>query len=145
MTRVDFYILPESQDTAVGPVMTVCRLCEKAVAAGTRVYVRAPLSTMAAEIDDALWTYKQGGFVSHERDTGKAVEDPQPSILIGNGDPPATHLGILVNLGEDVPLHFSRFERVLEIVPASPADRASSRVRFKFYRDRGYELATHTL
>ena len=36
-------------------------------------------------------------------------------------------------------------DRVLEIVPATVADRSSSRTRFKFYRDRGYELSTHNL
>jgi DNA polymerase-3 subunit chi len=145
MTRIDFYILPEATQTNGDTVMTVCRLCEKAAASGARVYVRVPQPQLADEIDGALWSFKQGGFLSHERDSGKPSDDPQPTILIGNGEPPATHHGILFNLGADVPLYFSRFERVLEIVPASPADRASSRERFKFYRDRGYELKTNNL
>jgi DNA polymerase-3 subunit chi len=145
MTRIDFYILPETTETAGDTVMTVCRLCDKAVSSGARVYLRAPQQQLADDIDGALWSFRQGGFISHERDTGKPSEDPQPSILIGDGEPPATHHGILLNLGADVPLYFSRFDRVLEIVPANAADRASSRERFKFYRDRGYELKTNNL
>lgn len=145
MTRIDFYILPESAQANGDTVMTVCRLCEKAAASGARVYVRTPQAQLADEIDGALWSFKQGGFISHERDTGKPSPDPQPSILIGDGEPPATHHGILFNLGADVPLYFSHFDRVLEIVPARAEDRASSRDRFKFYRERGYELKTHNL
>jgi len=145
MTRIDFYILPEATETTGDTVMTVCRLCDKAVASGARVYLRAPQPQLANDIDDALWSFRQGGFISHERDLGKPCDEPQPSILIGDGEPPATHHSVLLNLGADVPLYFSRFDRVLEIVPAGAADRASSRVRYKFYRDRGYELNTNNL
>jgi DNA polymerase-3 subunit chi len=34
---------------------------------------------------------------------------------------------------------------VLEFVAGDEPRRAASRLRFKFYRDRGYELATHRL
>lgn len=146
MTRIDFYILPEAADgVLLTTVMTVCKLCDKAVASGARVYVRAPQAQLVDEIDSALWTFRQGGFIAHERDNGAVLDDPQPSVLMGNGEPPATHQGVLLNLGDDVPLYFSRFERVLEIVPGSAADRASSRGRYKFYRDRGYELNTINL
>ncbi len=146
MTRIDFYILPEAADGApASTVMTVCKLCDKAVGSGARVYLRAPQAAMVDDIDSALWTFRQGGFIAHERDSGAPLDDPQPAVLIGDGDPPATHHGVLLNLGDDVPLYFSRFERVLEIVPGSAANRASSRLRFKFYRDRGYELNTINL
>jgi DNA polymerase-3 subunit chi len=145
MTRIDFYILPEPTQANGDTVMTVCRLCEKAAASGARVYLRVPQPQLADQIDSALWSYKEGGFLSHEIDTGKPSADPQPVILIGNGEPPETHHGILFNLGADVPLYFSRFDRVLEIVPATVADRSSSRERYKFYRDRGYELKTNNL
>lgn len=145
MTRIDFYILPEPTQAHGDTVTTVCRLCEKAAASGARVYLRVPQPQLAGQIDEALWSYKEGGFLSHEVDNGTPSTEPQPVILIGNGEPPATHHGILFNLGADVPPYFSRFDRVLEIVPANAADRASSRERFKFYRDRGYELKTNNL
>ena len=149
MTRIDFYILPDGEGGTSAPAFVISKLCEKATRSGARVYVRVTQPAMADEIDTSLWTFNQGSFISHERHRGDAggepAREPHPSVLIGDGEPPESHLGILVNFGEDVPLYFSRFERVLEIVPATAADRTSSRTRFKFYRDRGYELSTHNL
>src|SRR3546814_14519636 len=73
------------------------------------------------------------------------LDEPLPSVLIGAVEPPETHHGVMLNLGLEVPDWFSRFERVLEIVAADAEGRAKSRERYKFYRDRGYELATHKL
>lgn len=145
MTRIDFYILPDSATPANGPVMTACKLCEKAVGAGHRVYIQVPDSSTADEVDGALWTYRQGGFIAHERFDGRAIEEPLPPVLIGAVEPPDSHHGVLLNLSVEIPDHFSRFERVLEVVAPDPAQRAKSRERYKFYRDRGYELATHNL
>ena len=145
MTRVDFYILPEAAAPSGSPVMTACKLCEKASAAGHRIYVHAPDPLLAEELDDGLWTYRQGGFLSHERYTGGALDAPLPAILIGHHEPPESHHGVMLNLGLEVPDFFSRFERVLEIVAADAQSRAKSRERYKYYRDRGYELATHNL
>lgn len=145
MTRIDFYILPDGDGANTAPAVVISRLCEKATRTGARVYVRVTNPAMADDIDGALWSFNQGSFISHERHRGAPTVEPHPSVLIGDDEPPESHQGILVNLGEDVPLYFSRFDRVLEIVPATVADRASSRTRFKFYRDRGYELSTHNL
>jgi DNA polymerase-3 subunit chi len=144
VTRIDFYVLPEAGDGDT-PVMTVCKLCDKAAAQGLRVYVNAPDPALAEDFDGALWSFRQGGFVAHERFAGGALEAPLPPVLIGAAEPPETHHGVMMNLGSDVPPFFSRFERVVEIVGGDAAQRAKSRERFKFYRDRGYELKTHNL
>lgn len=142
MTRVDFYVVPEAED---GPLLTAARLCEKAVGAGKRVHVHAPDAAQAEHLDRLLWTYKQGAFIGHER-VSDATEDPAlASVLIGDGEPRASHHDVLVNLAADVPPFFSRFERVLEIVHGDEAARATSRQRYKFYKDRGYTLETHKL
>ena len=147
MTRIDFYILSESFAAATSHVLTACKLCDKATAGGKRVFAYVPDETVAAALDAALWSFRQGGFIAHERQTAgqAALEEPLPAVLIGAGEPPARYDGVMINLGLDVPDFFSRFERVLEIVDADPSARTQSRVRYKFYRDRGYELATHNL
>lgn len=139
MTRIDFYLLSEQGE---GAVNAVCRLSEKAVAANKRIYVRVVDSAEAEQLDNALWTYSQGSFVAHERYHGDAVEPPAPPVLIGSVEAPATHHDILINLGDDVPPWFSSFERVLEVVDADPSRRTPSRERYRFYKDRGYELRT---
>ncbi len=139
MTRVDFYLLSEASGSTVA---AVCRLCEKAVGAGKRLYVCAPDASLADEMDGALWSFRQGSFLGHERHTGAAIEEPQPPVAPSSIAPPASHHEVLINLGDDVPQWFSSFERVLEVVPADDAGRVKSRERFRFYRERGYELKT---
>lgn len=137
MTRIDFYLLSDGG----GAVAAACRLCEKAVSAGHRLYVHAPDPAAAAAVDGALWSFRQGGFVPHERHhPGSPIEDPIPPVLIGGAEPPDSHRSILVNLAEGVPAWFSSFERVLEVVSEDPARRAQSRDRYRYYKERGYEL-----
>lgn len=142
VTRIDFYILAEG--SAAGLVMTACKLCEKAASSAAPAYVHVPDSAVAAALDTALWTFRQGSFIAHERLDGP-VAPPLPMVLIGAVEPPDGYQGVMINLDTEVPPFFSRFERVLEIVDGEPAARAASRARYKFYRDRGYELTTHNL
>jgi DNA polymerase-3 subunit chi len=145
VTRIDFYILGDAFAAVTSHVMTACKLCDKATATGKRVFVYVPDDSTAAELDGTLWTFRQGSFIAHERQADKAPDEPLPAVLIGRDEPPAAYDGVMINLGLDIPPFFSRFERVLEIVDANPAARQGSRDRYKFYRDRGYELATHNL
>jgi len=55
------------------------------------------------------------------------------------------HEQILVNLCAESPAAFSRFERLIEIVSLEEADRDRARERYRFYKDRGYEIRTHNL
>ena len=145
MTRVDFYVLPDDREEADQTRLRVaCRLCEKAVAAGSRVHVHAPEAEVADEFDRLLWIYKQGGFIAHERMTGTPAS-PLPAVLIGAGAPPESHRDVLINLGAAAPAFFDQFQRVLEVVGAGPAERNRSRARFKFYRDHSCTPETHKL
>jgi DNA polymerase-3 subunit chi len=142
VTRIDFYILPEGTEN--GLVITACKLCDKAAQGGSTTFVHAPEPATAEALDSALWSFRQGSFISHER-LGAPLEKPLPMVLIGDAEPPAEYHGVMINLDVEVPTFFSRFERVLEIVQGDAFARAKSRERFKFYRDRGYELSTHNL
>lgn len=140
MTRIDFYILPEGGEESAAA--TAAKLCDKAAAAWHKIYVHVPDAALAQDFDGLLWSLRQGSFLAHERYLGKAGEAPLPYIYYGEGEPPDSHLDVLVNLGLDVPGFFSRFERVCELVSGDPQARAQSRVRYKFYKERGYELKT---
>ena len=52
---------------------------------------------------------------------------------------------MLLNLHCEWPPAFSRFQRLVEIVGRDDEDRAAARGRFRFYRDRGYEIVNHDL
>ena len=75
-------------------------------------------------------------------------------VLIGIGSPETEddatgRLGenwdVMINLAPDVPGFFSRYARVAEVIDSDPARREAGRERFRFYRDRGYELKTHNI
>ena len=50
-----------------------------------------------------------------------------------------------MNLGQEVPAGFERFERFIELVTLADDDRAAARTRWKHYSDRGYAMKRHDL
>jgi DNA polymerase III subunit chi len=46
----------------------------------------------------------------------------------------------LINLTQKEPSFFSRFTQLIELVTNDEQDKVAARARFKFYRDRGYEI-----
>ena len=137
MTRVDFYQIESSES----PLSFACRLIEKIHRQGLKVYVHTGSDKQAKELDDLLWTYKPERFVPH---TLHSATDPAP-VRIGSGADPDGHGEVLVNLAGDVPDFFSRFDRVTEVVPGDESSRTAARENYRFYRDRGYQLAYHQI
>jgi DNA polymerase-3 subunit chi len=50
-----------------------------------------------------------------------------------------------MNLGDEVPLGFERFARLIEIVSNDEHGRDQARLRWKHYKSLGYELLQHDL
>ncbi len=140
MTRIDFYILAATDSGA--RELFACRLVEKAYVQGHRVYIHVPDAHAAEQLDGLLWTFRAGSFLPHERIEAPDADAETP-IHIGWGDDPGSHDDVLVNLCRDVPLFFSRFQRVAEVIAGEDPEREAGRQRFRFYRDRGYDLKTH--
>ncbi|MCC6611210.1 MAG: DNA polymerase III subunit chi [Burkholderiales bacterium] len=137
MTRVDFYHDAEDR------LQVACRLVAKAIGQKLRVFIYAPDGETARAMDRLLWTTPAVGFLPHCMAHDKlAAETP---VLIGTDDETLPHDDVLLNLGTDRPAHFARFGRLVEIVGRDEADRAAARERFKFYRERGYQIYTHSL
>lgn len=140
MTRIDFYHNAESR------LETAARIVRKAYRQGVPALVYAPEPALAHEIDQLLWTMTPGDFLPHCA-SGDPLAGETP-VLIANElasdkAPPSDQL--LVNLGSEIPPGFARFERVIEIVATDDESRTLGRVRFRHYRDRGYEIGTHDL
>ncbi|MEM7210052.1 MAG: DNA polymerase III subunit chi [Pseudomonadota bacterium] len=55
------------------------------------------------------------------------------------GEPDGSH-ATMVNMTDQVPWFFSRFEHIVELVQASPNARKMGRERYRFYKHRGYPL-----
>jgi len=141
MTRVDFYIL-EGSGARVRPLFA-CRLVEKAFAQGHHVYINTESADQLHQLDDLLWSFSQGSFLPHA--IYDQAESKQAPILLGHATEPQECNDVLVNLSREVPAFFSRFDRLAELVDGDAAQRAAARERFRFYKDRGYTLKTHTL
>lgn len=140
MTRIDFYILRSGAPEAAPRL--ACRLAEKAWQLGHRVYIHTADTRQTEQIDGLLWTFRAESFVPHQR---CETATDAAAVLIGHGEPPEMPPDVLINLGPEVPLFFSRFERVAEVVDPDEQHKALARERFRFYRERGYTLKTHEL
>ncbi len=142
MTRVDFYVL--SNNKANGRKLFACRLLEKIYKQGHNILLHVADEKQASSMDDLLWTWKQGSFIPHERHT--ADKPPQSPILINHQAETKTEMqDVLINLASEIPLFFSQFERVAEIIDPSDQGRQSGRQRYRFYQERGYPLETHEI
>jgi DNA polymerase-3 subunit chi len=121
------------------------RLLRKVSTAGAKAVVVAE-NAVLAQLDVALWGVGQTDFVPH------AVAGAAPAVLkrstiffknlaLGN-HPECT---VLVNLSDQLPDNFNRFERVIEVVSTDVDDRARARERWKTYTRSGYSITRHDL
>jgi DNA polymerase-3 subunit chi len=137
VTQIDFYTHVEDK------LETACRLAAKAMQQGLRVMVLTPDSSTTERLERLLWAAPATGFVPHCR-AGEALAPVTP-VIVDHLDDVLVHDEVLVNLREQRPACFSRFQRLVEIVGRDEADRQAARERFRFYRDRGYEIRHHDL
>lgn len=137
MTRIDFYT-DAPDKTAVA-----CRLATKAVQQKLRVLIVAPEPEVLKRVNHLLWAVPPVSFVPHCLAHEPIAADTPVLLTHDDTDPPHDH--VLINLGDDRPKSFSRFQRLLEIVSNDDEDKRLARERFRFYRDRGYEIQTHRL
>lgn len=137
MTRIDFYIHVENEPH------TLCTLAAKALAKDMRMAILTPDAQTTDRIDKLLWSQPSIGFLPHCRAEHRLAS--VTPIIVDHQAEPVIHEQLLFNLCPECPTVFSRYERVIEIVGMDEAQRDSARVRFRFYRDRGYELHTHDL
>lgn len=102
------------------------------------VLVYVPERGAAEQLDRLLWTQPATGFLPHcGTESSLAAETP---IVLADKLERLPHDGCLLNLGNELPPGFSRFEALVEIVSTADADRLPARERFKFYRERGYAI-----
>jgi DNA polymerase-3 subunit chi len=137
VTQIDFY-------TNVGDKLhTACRLVAKGYARGHRIMVCCPDGETAQQLDRMLWLNPPIGFLPHCA-AGDRLAPETPIVIDHTGKEPP-HDEVLLNLRFEWPAYFGRFHRLIEIVSLDEEDRRAARERFKFYRDRGYDMRTHDL
>jgi len=139
LTQIFFY------HGAADRIAAAAGLIVKACAQKKPLLVYAPDPQVADALDRALWVGNPTGFVPHVRaDAPLAGETP---VLIAasldalpQDTPQIPRHERLMNLSAEVPPGFARFASVIEVVSEEAAIRQPARERFKFYKDRGYEV-----
>lgn len=137
MTKVDFYF------NAADRIDVARRLAAKVLRSGQRALLYVSDPGLAADLDAALWTQDKLTFLPHVR-CGHPLAGETP-LLIGTDPAALASHDILINLDNESPACFSRFDRLLEVVSTDPADRQLARQRYRYYQERGYLIKTNDL
>lgn len=121
-----------------------CRLLRKIHLSGARVAVTAEPPVLA-ELDALLWVFSPVDFVPHcVAGALPATLSATPVVLTATASD-FSRQGILVNLGQNVPLGFEGFERCIEVVSTGLDDVQAGRQRWKHYTGCGYSMKRHDL
>jgi len=137
MTEVKFFF---NVDSRLG---FACKLSKAAMDQGKKLIVYAPDEARASEFDRLLWSYSQLSFVPHVR-ADHALAKATP-IVIANANSELPHHDALLNLADEPPPYFTRFEFLREVVSTDDDDRAKGRERLKFYKSRGFAIQTQDM
>ena len=139
VTRIDFYLIADVD--AAAKLRFACRVAYRAAVSGNKVHILTSTEEQSIELDGLMWSYPPEMFLPHTIIDNES-DSPVP-VLINWKEPIPGRDDVLINLGETVPDFFGRFERVTEIVSAN--EKEAGRLRYKYYRDRGYPLFHHEL
>ena len=105
--------------------------------------ILTPDAQTTEQVDKLLWTQPAIGFLPHCRAHHRLA--PVTPIILDHVAEPVVHEQVLVNLCGDLRRCSAASSALIEIVSLDEADRELARNRFRFYRDRGYEIRTHDL
>ncbi len=123
-----------------------CRLLRKAVRSGAKAVVVADADTLM-QLDQLLWSYSSAEFLPHcSANSPETTRLASPVLLteqLADQLDGQTSKSVLVNLGQQVPANFERFERFIEIASSQVDDRQAALSRWKYYKARGYALKRH--
>ena len=142
MTRVDFYFNVSDK------LQKTIELTHRAVNKQRRVMLYAVDEPQATTLSDKLWCDIPTSFIPHSLVSNGKVDASLLNfapIVIATADAngQALHLhedDVLINLYSQHPIFFSRFRQLIELVGMDETDKIMARNRYKFYRDRGYEI-----
>ncbi|MBA2079320.1 DNA polymerase III subunit chi [Rhodanobacter sp. PCA2] len=135
MPRADFYLIDKPRFREQ-PLLLVCELAKRAFATQQPALILARDHAQAEAIDELLWAFDEDAFIPHQ--LAGDDDDADTAVLIVPPGVETPDRPLLINLRETCP--DGRCERVLEVVAADPAERDGSRVRWREYQRRGFEL-----
>ncbi|HEY0199223.1 MAG TPA: DNA polymerase III subunit chi [Rhodanobacter sp.] len=135
MPRADFYLIDKPRFREQ-PLLLVCELVKKAFAAQQPTLILTRDFEQAEAIDELLWEFEEDTLIPHQ--LAGDDDDANTAVLIVPPGIDTADRPLLVNLRETCP--GGRYQRVLEVVAADPAERDGSRIRWREYQQQGFEL-----
>lgn len=132
MTRVEFFFNVDDK------LLKAADLCEKAMVKGRQLTVFCQHEAMMNVMHQQLWQHSATSFLASAK-AGGEISELTPIVLIENGEH-LVHDDVLINLQSESPSFFSRFRYLVELVGHDEADKIAARDKYRFYRDRGYEV-----
>ncbi len=132
MTRIEFYFnVSNKSQTLVDLVQAACNKRRQ-------VTIATENEAFASKVSTSLWQNKPSSFLPNVL-ANQPIASQTPVLIHW----PACELlqdDLLINLTPNEPIFFSRFTHLIELVGDDEQDKLQARARFKFYRDRGYEI-----
>ncbi|PCI62272.1 MAG: DNA polymerase III subunit chi [Methylophilaceae bacterium] len=132
MTRVIFYSNLTDKQVALQT------LVQQALAKKHVVTVMVESELQARDYGKALWQSNETNFLPNVL-APDALANETPVVLDWQENQLCQD-DILINLSQKQLTTFSRFRQLIELVGLDESDKVLARQRYKFYRDRGYEI-----
>ena len=147
MTRIEFYFNVANKHELIE------NLVQLALAKRRQITILTGDEQASANISAYLWQNKPSSFLPNipidapnlnQENLIKAATTP---VVIGSHSKALLKDDLLINLTTGEPIFFSRFTQLIEIIGLDSEDKSAGRQRYKFYRDRGYEIKNidHTM
>ena len=132
MTRINFYF------NVINKQQLLTALVQGALKKRRRVTVLVSDAGKATETSASLWQQQAESFMPNV--LVNDIVAAQTPIVIHWQENPLLQDDMLINLVQTAPIFFSRFTQLVELVGDDEKDKVAARARYKFYRDRGYEI-----
>ncbi|WP_431635876.1 DNA polymerase III subunit chi [Dyella sp. KULCS107] len=135
MPRADFYLIDKPRFREQ-PLLLVCELARRAFAAQQPTLILVRDFEQAEAVDELLWAFDEDAFIPHQ--LAGDDDDADTAVLIVPPGIDTADRPLVINLREGCAP--GRFERVLEVVAADPAERDGSRTRWREYARLGFQV-----
>jgi DNA polymerase-3 subunit chi len=135
MPRADFYLIDKPRFREQ-PLLLVCELARRAFAAQQPTLILVRDFEQAEAVDELLWAFDEDAFIPHQ--LAGDDDDADTAVLIVPPGIDTADRPLVINLREGCAP--GRFDRVLEVVAADPAEREGSRTRWREYARLGFEV-----
>ncbi|MDX2300082.1 MAG: DNA polymerase III subunit chi [Xanthomonadaceae bacterium] len=139
--RADFYLIAKPRFLEQ-PLLLVCELAKRALAAGQATLILARDDEQAEALDALLWEFDENAYLPHQIAGTDEDDDVTPLLIVPPGAVSADR-PLVINLRDEIAP--GQYERVLEVVPADPAAREPLRQRWRAYQERGFTLNKHDM